>query len=102
MCTVQFALCMQYEDVQDHECNDDANNNNNNNNNSAYGDVFDTSNVNIDSDCYYTTAINNYQPRNYQIYFDDECNEFAEKPKQSAKYYECVSSAAELHSTQHP
>lgn len=88
-----YAMCMQHDDVQDYERDADANNNNYNDNNNPYGDVFDTTNINIDNDCYYSTTIKNYQPQNYQIYFDDECNEFTDKPKQSAKYYECVSNA---------
>lgn len=86
-------MCMQYEDVHEHERIDDNNNNNNNGVDNQYGDVFDTTNINIDNDCYYSTTINNYQPQNYQIYFDEECYEFTDKPKKSANY-ECVSNAA--------
>lgn len=83
---------MQYEADQEYVHDRDEDNNNNNNN--LYGDVFDTTNINIDNDCYYSTTINNYQPRNYQIYFDNECNEFPDKPNKSANY-ECVSNAPE-------
>lgn len=86
-------MCMQYEADQEYvHDNDEDNNNSYNNTNNVYGDVFDTTNINIDSDCYYTNAINNYQPRNYQIYFDDECNEFPVMSNKSANY-ECVSNA---------
>lgn len=66
-----------------------------NNNNDMYGDVFDTSNVHIDNDYSYTPSINNYQPRNYQIYFDDECTDLSEKPKPSPNHYDSVSNATE-------
>lgn len=78
---------MQYEDVQEHDRDEE-----NNNRNNVYGDVFDTTNIHIDNDCYYSATINNYQPQNYQIYFDDECNEFTDKPKKSANL-NCVSNA---------
>lgn len=87
---------MQYADVQEHEYHERDDDNNNN----QYDDVFDTTNNNYKDniDYYYSSSITNYQQQNYQIYFDDECKDLADKSKKSVNY-ECVSNGGNTNCT---